>query len=137
MELHVAEAPPVANGSAKKEHSADNVEIIPYKNFADFAHRNFLGGIPSHFSRKDIKHQLLKMTGDSDKRSTIAIWKVLLKFMGDVTNYHSHTSSSKEPPKSSGSVMKRLYKHFGISNENDPNSANRNSVEDSVSKEFI
>ncbi len=41
--------------------------------FPHFAERNFKGGVPGHFTRKELRHQLLRYTPDEDKKVNLKV----------------------------------------------------------------
>lgn len=58
--------------AAHGENGTDTEDAAVSSGFVEFASNKFLGGTSAYFSRKELKHQLLRATGDADKR--VGVW---------------------------------------------------------------
>ncbi|OQV23320.1 Myosin-VIIa [Hypsibius exemplaris] len=69
----------VSDGDKLKEEE----EISRHK-FEKFAAAYFQGNASAVYSRKPLKHPLLQLDNEVDRRAALAVWVAILRFMGDL-----------------------------------------------------
>ncbi|XP_070539316.1 myosin-VIIa-like [Ptychodera flava] len=84
-------------------------DISDYK-FAKFAATYFTGNATASYIRRPLKQPLLDVETEQDRMAALAVWVMILRFMGDLPEPKYHTSMADRSGKS---MMSKIYDTLG------------------------
>ena len=70
------------------------------------------GQITHQYSRRLIKHSLLNLTTKGDKAASLALWKCILRFMGDLPEPRNYSSESRDNTPMMSKISATLGRNF-------------------------
>ncbi|ESO98886.1 hypothetical protein LOTGIDRAFT_213685 [Lottia gigantea] len=90
----------------------DDIEDIREYKFGKFAATYFQANSSHYFSRKALRQPLLPLRNEGDQLAALAVWIVILRFMGDLQEPKYHTSMA-ENTRDNTPVMSKIYSTLG------------------------
>ncbi|XP_070213118.1 myosin-VIIa-like [Littorina saxatilis] len=88
----------------------EHPDISEYK-FPKFAAMYFTNNASHSYIRRALKHPLLPLRNEGDQLAALAVWIVILRFMGDLPEPKYHTAMAET--KDSTPVMTKIYSTLG------------------------
>uniref|UniRef100_A0A4W3IWG1 Myosin VIIBb n=1 Tax=Callorhinchus milii TaxID=7868 RepID=A0A4W3IWG1_CALMI len=79
--------------------------------FPSFAATYFQGSVTHTHSRKPLRHPLLFHDDEVDILASLAVWNIILRFMGDLPEPKQYTQKSE--PRNDSSIMTQIYDSLG------------------------
>ncbi|XP_050389741.1 myosin-VIIa [Patella vulgata] len=90
----------------------DDLEEIKEHKFGKFAATYFQANSSHYFSRKALRQPLLPLRNEGDQLAALAVWIVILRFMGDLPEPKYHTTMA-ENIRDNTPVMSKIYSTLG------------------------
>uniref|UniRef100_A0A4W3IXA2 Myosin VIIBb n=1 Tax=Callorhinchus milii TaxID=7868 RepID=A0A4W3IXA2_CALMI len=101
--------------------------------FPSFAATYFQGSVTHTHSRKPLRHPLLFHDDEVDILASLAVWNIILRFMGDLPEPKQYTQKSE--PRNDSSIMTQIYDSLGKKSQ--VRMSSKTSVYEAASNETI
>uniref|UniRef100_A0A4W3JF03 Myosin VIIBb n=1 Tax=Callorhinchus milii TaxID=7868 RepID=A0A4W3JF03_CALMI len=103
--------------------------------FPSFAATYFQGSVTHTHSRKPLRHPLLFHDDEVDILASLAVWNIILRFMGDLPEPKQYTQKSE--PRNDSSIMTQIYDSLGKKSQVRMSSKTSAASNETIGKEIL